>query len=62
MMSIIMRYSINFHLHKKMKNTTPWVHTLLKCATHAYDYMLFAQNEHCSTKNNCVIFDLSPIP
>jgi hypothetical protein len=37
---------------KKMNNETPWVHTLLKCAAHTYDDILFAQNEHCSIKNN----------
>jgi hypothetical protein len=36
------------------------VHTLLKCAAHTYDDILFAQNEHCSIKNNWIMFDLSP--
>lgn len=35
-----------------MKNETPWENTLLKCAAHAYDNMLFPQNEHWSVRNN----------
>jgi len=35
-MSFLVEYSVNTCLNKKMKNKFPCMHTLLKCAVHAY--------------------------